>query len=95
MSHYENHQAGQLKLIHETLVKMDVFPLLRLKHVYCPELIAQFYCTLRATNDVVRSMTWMSGTQRVYSNLTEFATALGYSWKNSHSVHWYKIHEES
>ena len=34
MSHYEKHQAGQLKLIHDTLVKMDIFPLLQLKHVY-------------------------------------------------------------
>ena len=40
-------------------------------------------------------MTWMSGTERVHSNLSEFATSLGYSWKNSHSVHGYKIHEES
>ena len=95
MSHYERHREDLLKHIHSTLVKMDIFPLLQIEHTYCPELIAQFYCTLRATNDAVRSMTWMSGTQRVYSSLSEFATILGYTWRTSHGVHGYKLHDEN
>ena len=95
MTYYEQHKNGELKHIHETLVKMDVAPLLQIEHAYYSELIARFYCTLCYENDAVRSMTWMSGEQRVSSNLPEFIAVLGYSWKATYGIHGYKVHDDN
>ena len=91
--YWNTHKEGTLTHIHEALVKMDIMRLAMINQPYCPNLISQFYCTVRFKKDLVRTMIWMAGENKVTSTLGVFATFLGYTWENIHKKHGYDIHD--
>src|SRR5664279_3434581 len=74
---------------------MEILKLFLTKQPYCPEIISQFYCTVRFKDDSVRSMTWMCGDHLLESNLSTFGAALGYTWDNIYGQHGLRVHSVS
>ena len=95
-NYYSERKNTVFNHIDETLVKLDILPLVLHCQPYCPELISQFYCTIHFKQDQVRTMVWMCGGDRkIRSNLAEFSTSLGCTWINIHGNHGYRIHDHN
>ena len=72
---------------------LNLLPLMRFQHDVSAPLVAQFYATMHFGTDMQRTLTWMSGTEKVSAPLS-VASILGYEYTNTMVDHGYKIHDK-
>jgi hypothetical protein len=94
LEYHNLYASTDFKHVDEALTSLGIMDVATMREPFYSDLVRQFFCTAFFHDDVDRTVTWMSGSQKCSGTYDDFCSALGYSVAHGKHATGFQIHSE-